>query len=78
MTETSALPHKHLWRLEDADGATIVCDLDTIPVKRHLLTVTKNGETLVTESFADKRDALARSVALYKELTPVKSGKVKK
>ena len=64
------MPHKHLWRLQDEDGATLVCDLELIPVKRHLLTVTRNGDTLVTETFADKRDALARSVALYKELGP--------
>lgn len=62
------MPHKRLWRLKDALGAEIVCELDTLPTHRVLLTVTRDGEAIVKETFADKRDALARSVGLYKDL----------
>ena len=64
------MPHKRLWRLTDADGVEIACELDTLTTHRVLLTVTKNGEPIVKETFADKRDALARSVGIYKELKP--------
>lgn len=60
--------HKHLWRLTDADGAEIACELDSLSSNRVLLVVKKNGDPIVTETFADKRDALARSVGLYKEM----------
>lgn len=62
------VPHKNLWRLIDELGAEIACELDTLSTKRVLLTVTRDGERLVQETFVDKRDALARSVGLYKEL----------
>lgn len=62
------MPHKRLWRLADPDGAEIACELETIGKTRFHLSVTRNGEVLVTETFADKRDALARSVGLFKEM----------
>jgi hypothetical protein len=65
---STAVPHKKLWRLMDAMGAEVVCDLDTLTSHRFLLTVTRDGEAIVKETFADKRDALARSVGLFKDL----------
>lgn len=62
------MPHKRLWRLTDAEGADIACELDMLTSNRVLLSVTRNGEPIVSETFADKRDALARSVGLYKEM----------
>lgn len=62
------MPHKRLWRLTDPQGADIACELDALASNRVLLTVTRNGEPIVTETFADKRDALARSVGIYKEM----------
>ena len=62
------MPHKRLWRLTDPQGAEIACELETLSSNRVLLTVTRNGDSLITETFADKRDALARSVGLYKEM----------
>jgi hypothetical protein len=64
------VPHKRLWRFTDAEGADIACELETLTTNRVLLTVTRNGDPVVTETFADKRDALARSVGLYKEMKP--------
>ena len=64
------VPHKRLWRLTDADGAEIACDLETLTSNRILLTVKRNGDQIVTETFSDKRDALARSVGIYKEMKP--------
>lgn len=61
------MPHKNLWRLTDDLGAEIACELETLTSHRVLLTVTRNGEAIVKETFADKRDALARSVGLYKD-----------
>ena len=62
------MPHKRLWRYTDADGAEVACELETLPTNQVLLTVTRNGDSLITETFADKRDALARSVGIYKQL----------
>ena len=62
------MPHKNLWRLTDAEGAAIACELEALTAKRVLLTVTRNGEPIVSETFSDKRDALARSVGIYKEM----------
>jgi hypothetical protein len=62
------VPHKRLWRLTDAEGGEIACELESLTSNRVLLTVTRNGSPIVTETFSDKRDALARSVGLYKEL----------
>jgi hypothetical protein len=62
------VPHKHLWRLQDANGTLVACDLETLPTNRVRIVVTREGDTLVSESFADKRDALSRSVAIYKEM----------
>jgi hypothetical protein len=62
------VPHKRLWRLTDADGGEIACELEALPANRVLLVVKKNGDPIVTETFADKRDALARSVGLFKEM----------
>jgi hypothetical protein len=64
------VPHKRLWRLTDGDGAEIACELETLTTNRVLLVVKKNGAPIVTETFADKRDALARSVGIYKEMKP--------
>ncbi|MGH9348452.1 MAG: hypothetical protein ACRD26_14425 [Vicinamibacterales bacterium] len=64
------MPHKRLWRLEDAEGTEIACELQTLAGQRVLLTVTRNGDPIVRETFADKRDALARSVGLFKEMKP--------
>ena len=68
------LPHKRLWRLTDDEGGEIACDLEILTSNRVLLTVTRNGSSLVTETFSDKRDALARSVGLYKEMKGQGSG----
>jgi hypothetical protein len=62
------VPHKRLWRFTDADGADVACELETLAANRVLLTVKRNGDPVVTETFADKRDALARSVGIYKEM----------
>ena len=62
------MPHKRLWRLTDADGAELACELETLTSNRVLLVVKRGGDPIVTETFADKRDALARSVGLYKEM----------
>jgi hypothetical protein len=62
------VPHKRLWRLTAPDGAEIVCELEALNSNRVLLVVKKGDESLVTETFADKRDALARSVGLFKEM----------
>ena len=62
------MPHKRLWRFTDPQGAEVACELETLTSNRVLLTVTRNGDSLITETFADKRDALARSVGLYKEM----------
>jgi hypothetical protein len=62
------VPHKRLWRLTDALGAEIACELDAHTSNRVLLTVTRDGEAIIKETFADKRDALARSVGIYKEM----------
>lgn len=67
------MPHRRLWRLTDAEGREIACELETLSTNRVLLTVTRNGDPVVQETFADKRDALARSVGIYKELKPVSS-----
>lgn len=64
------VPQKRLWRFMDADGAEIACELETLTKNRVLLTVKRNGDPVVTETFADKRDALARSVGIYKEMKP--------
>ena len=64
------VPHKRLWRLTDAEGAEIACELETLTTNRVLLTVKRGDEAIVTETFADKRDALARSVGIYKEMKP--------
>jgi hypothetical protein len=64
------VPHKRLWRLTDGDGGEIACELETLTTNRVLLVVKKNGTPIVTETFADKRDALARSVGIYKEMKP--------
>jgi hypothetical protein len=64
----SVVPHKRLWRLTDAEGADLACELDALTSNRVLLTVTRNGEAIIRETFADKRDALARSVGIYKEM----------
>lgn len=66
----TGLPHKRLWRLTDAEGVETVCELETLSSNRVLLTVTRGGDAVVTETFADKRDALARSVGIYKEMKP--------
>jgi hypothetical protein len=65
---SSTVPHKRLWRFTDTLGAETVCELETLTTNRVLLTVRRNGEAIVTETFADKRDALARSVGIYKEM----------
>jgi hypothetical protein len=62
------VPHKRLWRFTDAEGAEIACELETLAKNRVLLTVRRNGDPVVTETFADKRDALARSVGIYKDM----------
>lgn len=62
------MPHKRLWRFTDALGAEVACELETLTTNRVLLTVKRNGDPIVTETFADKRDALARSVGIYKEM----------
>jgi hypothetical protein len=62
------VPQKRLWRFTDADGAEIACELETLTKNRVLLTVKRNGAPVVSETFADKRDALARSVGIYKEM----------
>jgi hypothetical protein len=62
------VPHKRLWRLTAGDGAEIACELEALASNRVLLTVKRNGDAIVTETFADKRDALARSVGIYKEM----------
>jgi hypothetical protein len=67
------VPHKRLWRLKDAEGFEVACELDMLTSNRVLLTVTRNGDPIVRETFADKRDALARSVGIYKELKPASS-----
>ena len=67
------MPHKRLWRLTDNDGREITCELETLTSNRVLLVVKKNGNALITETFADKRDALARSVGIYKEMKPAAS-----
>jgi hypothetical protein len=64
------VPQKRLWRFTDADGADIACELETLTKNRVLLTVKRNGDPVVTETFADKRDALARSVGIYREMRP--------
>jgi hypothetical protein len=56
--------------LTAADGAEIACELETLTTNRVLLTVKRNGDPIVTETFADKRDALTRSVGIYKEMKP--------
>ena len=66
----TAVPHKRLWKLTDADGQENVCQLESLTKNRVLLTVTRNGDPIIQETFADKRDALARSVGIYKELKP--------
>jgi hypothetical protein len=62
------VPHKRLWRLTDADGTEIACELEMLTSNRVLLVVKRAGNPIVTETFADKRDALARSVGIYKEM----------
>jgi len=62
------VPQKHLWRLTDANGTVIACDLEILSTNRVRIMVTRDGDTLLSESFADKRDALSRSVAVYKEM----------
>lgn len=62
------VPHKRLWRLTGADGSDITCELEPIAAKRVLLVVRRNGETVLSETFAEKRDALARSVGVYKDM----------
>ena len=62
------VPHKRLWRLTATDGTEIACELETLTSNRVLLVVKRNGDPIVTETFADKRDALARSVGIYKEM----------
>jgi hypothetical protein len=52
----------------DEEGAELVCELETLATHRVLLTVTRNGTPVVQETFVDKRDALARSVGLYKDM----------
>jgi hypothetical protein len=69
------VPHKRLWRLTDADGTEIACELETLTTNRVLLTVKRGDEAIVTETFADKRDALARSVGIYKEMKPGSKGR---
>jgi hypothetical protein len=59
---------KRLWRLTDQAGVETVCELEAMSKSRVLLTVTRKGEAIVTETFSDRRDALARSVGIYKEL----------
>ena len=61
---------KRLWRVTDAGGIETMCLLEELSANRVLLTVTRNGEPIVTETFSDARDALARSVGIYKELKP--------
>jgi hypothetical protein len=68
VTMPRTVPHKRLWRFTDAEGAEIACELESLNTNRVLLTVTRNGDPVVTETFADKRDALARSVGIYKEM----------
>ena len=64
-----AVPHKRLWRLTDEDGVETACQLEALSSNRVLLTVRRGSEPIVQETFADKRDALARSVGLYKDLS---------
>ena len=68
MANVSPAVQKRLWKLRDQDGAETTCQLETLSANRVLLTVTRNGEPIVTETFSDQRDALARSVGIYKEL----------
>ena len=63
------VPHKNLWRLKDDEGADLACELESLSSHRVLLIVKRNGEPIVQETFADKRDALARSVGLHKEMS---------
>lgn len=63
------VPHKRLWRLTGEDGVETACELEALSTNRVLLTVKRNGEPIVQETFVDKRDALARSVGLYKDLS---------
>jgi hypothetical protein len=63
------VPHKNLWRLKDDEGAELACELEALTSHRVLLIVKRNGEPIVQETFADKRDALARSVGLHKEMS---------
>ena len=65
---TRIVPHKNLWRLTAADGSELACELETLTSNRVLLVVKRNGDPIVTETFSDKRDALARSVGVYKEM----------
>jgi hypothetical protein len=71
---SQAVPHKRLWRFTDPEGADVACELETLTKNRLLLTVKRNGDPVVTETFADKRDALARSVGIYKEMKGGTSG----
>ena len=70
LRDLRTVPHKRLWRFTDPEGADVACELETLAARRVLLTVKRNGEAIVTETFADKRDALARSVGIYKEMKP--------
>jgi hypothetical protein len=63
------VPHKNLWQLKDDEGAELACELESLSANRVLLTVRRNGEPVVQETFADKRDALARSVGLHKQMS---------
>jgi hypothetical protein len=63
------VPHKNLWQLKDDEGAELACELEAMSANRVLLIVKRNGEPIVQETFADKRDALARSVGLHKEMS---------
>ena len=63
------VPHKNLWQLKDDEGAELACELEALSANRVLLIVRRNGEPIVQETFADKRDALTRSVGLHKEMS---------
>ena len=63
------VPHKNLWQLTDDEGAELACELEAMSANRVLLIVRRNGEPIVQETFADKRDALTRSVGLHKEMS---------
>jgi hypothetical protein len=63
------VPHKNLWQFKDDEGAELACELEAMSANRVLLIVKRNGEPIVQETFADKRDALARSVGLHKEMS---------